>query len=118
MTLRGHTDTVYAIVVIDELRVCSCSSDTTIKVWNVGSGVCVRSLEGHADGVYDMVLLQDGRLCSVSADSSVKIWNVETGVCDLSITIVTDGSLAEVIQLHDGKLVVSDTSRIVYIIGA
>jgi WD40 repeat protein len=48
---------------------CSCSRDTTIKRWNVSTGVCERTL----DDVKDMVLLLDERLCSVSSDGSIKI---------------------------------------------
>jgi WD40 repeat protein len=116
MTLSGHTSTIWAMVVIDGLRVCSCSNDSTIKIWNANSGVCERTLEGHTDSVMDMVLLFDGRLCSVSYDRGVKIWNVETGVCDLSITIAYM-SLLRVIQLHDGRLVVTDKERVMYIVG-
>jgi WD40 repeat protein len=76
---------VKAIVVIDELRICSCSHDKTIKVWNISTGLCERTLEGHAYEVMDIVLLSDGRLCSVSRDRSIKIWNIETGVCDLTV---------------------------------
>jgi WD40 repeat protein len=47
MTLSGHTDNILAIVVIDELRIGTCSADNTIKLWNVSSGVCERTLEGH-----------------------------------------------------------------------
>jgi WD40 repeat protein len=117
MTLRGHTDIIRAIVVIDELRICSCSCDKTIRIWNVSGGLCERTLEGHGGYVWDMVLLLDGRLCSVSVDSSAKIWTIETGVCDLTVH-VSSTLLYKVIQLNDGRLVVSDTSRLVYIIGA
>jgi WD40 repeat protein len=115
MTLNGHTDGVWAIVVIDELRICSCSEDTTVRVWNISTGASERTLEGHADGVMGMILLFDGRICSVSADSSVKIWNKDTGVCELSVHI-SPSYLLEVVQLQNGQLVVSDNSSNVFII--
>jgi WD40 repeat protein len=115
ITLNGHAKGVTAIVVVDKLRLCSCSADKTIKVWNVTSGVCERLLEGHRGYIRDMVLLQDGRLCSVSYDRWVKIWNIDTGVCDHTVQVST--SLFKVIQLHDGRLVVSDGRRSVYVIG-
>jgi hypothetical protein len=61
-------------------------------------------------------LLLDGRLCSVSGDGSVKIWNIEAGVCDQTAYI--SAHLYKVIQLHDGRLLVSDQSRgLAYIVG-
>jgi hypothetical protein len=57
-----------------------------------------------------MVLLLDGRLCSVSDDRNVKVWRLETGVCDLT-THATAGLLYRVVQLHDGRLVVSGSDR-------
>jgi WD40 repeat protein len=60
MTINGHNNIIRAIVVIDELRVCSCSNDRKIKVWNLSTCVCERTLEGHTGSVTDMVLLLDG----------------------------------------------------------
>jgi hypothetical protein len=30
MTLKRHTDTIWAMVVIDELRICRCSNDKVL----------------------------------------------------------------------------------------
>jgi WD domain, G-beta repeat/BTB/POZ domain len=125
MALDGHFTAVTAIVVIDELRVCSCSMVETVNVWNVSSGVCERALEplegvlrGLHDYVADMVLLFDGRLCGVLNNKSMQIWNVERGVCELRVTVTSSLSLERVIQLHDGRLVISDSSGLLYIAGA
>jgi WD40 repeat protein len=61
------------------------------------------------------ILLLDGRMCSVSDDGSVKIWDIETGVCDLTVQ-VCNSLLYRVIQLQDGRLVVSEVNDEVYII--
>jgi WD40 repeat protein len=115
MTLTGHTSSISAIVVIDELTICSSSWDKTTRVWNVSTGVCESTSKGHTDCVIDMALLFDGRMCSVSDDGSAKIWNIETGVCDIVFHVCI--YLCDVVQLHDGRLVVTDINRNVYIIG-
>jgi WD40 repeat protein len=115
MILNGHADRVSAMVVIDELRICSCSNDKAIKLWNIGTGVCEKTLEGHAPYVMDIVLLLDGRICSVSNDCSAKIWNSETVVCDIDIPF--SSSLRKVVQLQDGQVVVTDIFSNVYMIG-
>jgi BTB/POZ domain len=37
-TLVGHTDYIWRIIVLEDGRLCSCSSDKTIKLWSVDSG--------------------------------------------------------------------------------
>jgi WD40 repeat protein len=115
MTCNGQYDCIRAIVVIDGLRVCSCSNDNTIRILNVCTGVFERTLEEHDKSLNDMVLLFDGRLCSASCDGSMKIWTIEAGVCDL--TVHTRFYLSKVIQLNDGRLVVSCACSLVCIIG-
>jgi WD40 repeat protein len=118
MTFEGHICCVTVIVVIDELRICSCSDYTKIKILNVSTGVCERTLEGHTDCVMDMVLLLDRKLCSVSYDGNMRIWSIETGVCEISTQVSSSSKiLRKVVQLHDGRLVVSDSDKSVYIIG-
>jgi WD40 repeat protein len=121
MALDGHYTAVMATVAIDELRVCSCS-DGTIKVWNVSSGVIERALHEASneseDYVMDMILLFDGRLCCVHKNGNLKIWNIERAVCELRVTVSSSLRLVRVIQLHDGRLVVSDGSGLLQMIGS
>jgi hypothetical protein len=67
--------------------------------------VNVKNFGGIYKHGYGNGILLDGRICSVSGDGSLKIWNLEVGVCELSIDARSD--LFKVIQLHDGRLVVS-----------
>lgn len=32
----------------------SCSDDTTLRVWSMDTGSCVRTLRGHTKAVYDV----------------------------------------------------------------
>ena len=118
MSLREHTYEVRCVVVIDEIRICSCSDDKTIKVWNISTRECERTIKQLKvyDRVYSLVVLSDGRICSVSDQGGLRIWNVESGVCEFETQICTD-SLEKVIQLQDGRLVVSTLNRDVYIVG-
>ena len=56
--------------------------DGTLKLWEVQSGKCLRTLEGHGDGVLACGFSPDGRLLvSGSWDRTLKLWEVQSGKC-------------------------------------
>lgn len=58
----------------------TASFDTTIKLWDVISGTCLRTLTGHADSVYALAFNPTGKyLASGSFDQNVHLWNVQNG---------------------------------------
>jgi nucleoside phosphorylase len=58
----------------------SASDDTTLKVWDLGSGQLVRTLEGHTDVVNGVAMTADGRWAvSVSYDTTLKVWDLGSG---------------------------------------
>ena len=114
MTLIGHTANIRAIVVLDELRICSCSDDKTIKIWDTSTGLCERTLEGHTGYIRDIILIYEGKLCSVSDDGSAKIWSIDRGECEA--TILTDsGGLLKSFKLND-KLALLGKNGKVYVV--
>ncbi|WP_404790488.1 NB-ARC domain-containing protein [Altericista sp. CCNU0014] len=56
------------------------SQDCTIRLWNIASGQCVKTLKGHPNGVWSVAFHPSGNLLvSGSNDSTVKLWNPQTG---------------------------------------
>ena len=43
-TLKGHTKDVICVMQLADGRVCSGSFDQTMKIWDVSSGTCVKTL--------------------------------------------------------------------------
>jgi WD40 repeat protein len=46
--------------------------DTTLRVWDVGSGETLRTLEGHSRPVHLLAVLPDGRIVSGSGDTDAR----------------------------------------------
>ena len=53
--------------------VASGLSDRTIKLWNVTTGECIRTLIGHEGRVFSVSFDQKGLLASGSADGTIKL---------------------------------------------
>lgn len=60
--------------------IISASLDNTIKVWDLESETCKRTMFGHIEGVWD-VAVDKLRIVSGSHDRTLKIWDKESGRC-------------------------------------
>ncbi|PSB58644.1 WD40 repeat domain-containing protein [Chamaesiphon polymorphus] len=102
MTLSGHTEQVASVAfggdavgVASPLEhnpiLASCSSDRTIKLWDLSTGICTATLTGHTDRVESIAFCPNPAtpylLASGSYDETLKIWDVRTGVCVKTLTL-------------------------------
>jgi WD40 repeat protein len=79
--LEGHASVVRALQLLRENFLASCSADKTIKLWNLKSFCCVRTIEAHHDSITHLKLLNDGLLASCSYDKTIKFWDLKTYEC-------------------------------------
>ena len=59
--------------------------DSTIRLWNVSTGRCLRTFFGHIEGVWALGA-DTLRVVSGAEDRTVKIWDARTGRCERTIT--------------------------------
>ena len=52
-------------------QLVSCSQDESIKLWDLNTGVCLKTLNGHKDFVNCIRLLSTGELASCSLDKTI-----------------------------------------------
>jgi WD40 repeat protein len=110
-TLAGHADSVNAVVLTPDGRCAvSASSDNTLKVWDLESGLEIRTLAGHADSVRAVALTPDGRRAvSASDDSTIKVWDIKSGK-EIRTLKGHDGGFNSVALTPDGLRAVSASS--------
>ena len=69
-SIAGHTDAVRALAVANN-RLFSGSYDGTVKVWDVDTLVCLKTLAGHTGPVRTLVY-SGGHMFSGSYDKTVR----------------------------------------------
>lgn len=79
---KGHTNRV-ASIQVDEISniIITGAFDKTIKIWNLETGECLKTLNNHTDWVTCILLLPDDKFISGSDDKTLKIWNLENYEC-------------------------------------
>ncbi len=105
-TMIDHRSDINGLALTpDGQHVVSASSDRTLKVWNLESGVCKCTLTDHSRWVSAVTITPDGdRAISGSWDRTLKIWNLRTGALErtlsghegavLSVAVTSDGCWA------------------------
>jgi WD40 repeat protein len=84
--------------------------DWTLRVWNLESGACLRTLEGHRNSVFTVSVTPDGRRAvSGGADNTLRIWDLESGACLHTLKGHSD-TVESVSVTPDGRRAVSGSN--------
>jgi tricorn protease-like protein len=98
---------VSVAVTPDGSKIVSGSKDNTIKIWDLGTGQCLRTLTGHTDIVWSVALTPDGtKIVSGSDDKTIKVWDLKTGALLRTLTGHT-GPVESVAVSPDGSKIAS-----------
>eukprot|EP01036_Dinobryon_divergens_P029874 gene29874-39041_t len=109
ITLNGHTGGIYGMIQLQDLRICSASADSTLRVWSL-SGACEQVLRGHTAAVVAVYQMNDGLVCSAGQDKMIRVWNLRTGANIMTFAGHND-SVFNLLALPDGRLVSGSADR-------
>jgi platelet-activating factor acetylhydrolase IB subunit alpha len=97
-TLPGHDHSVSAIRFIPSgvdgesvsgNLLVSASRDHTIKIWDITTGYCVKTLRGHSAWVRDVCPSPDGRyLLSTGDDRTARLWDTTMSEPEAKLTMI------------------------------
>lgn len=113
-TLNGHEGGITDMVITNDDKLLTSSTDTTLNLWNLEAGEIIRTFAGHEDIVNAIALSPDGtHVLSGSNDGTIKTWDISTGelvttwtevtLQVLDIDISPDGTTA-LVALSDGTV--------------
>ena len=77
-TIIGHKNYINAMYYLNKNHnLFSCSTDLTIKIWNIDSFKCINTLRRqHTSNIYDIILC-DNDLISCSNDHNINIYTID-----------------------------------------
>uniref|UniRef100_A0A673MBW6 WD repeat-containing protein 5-like n=1 Tax=Sinocyclocheilus rhinocerous TaxID=307959 RepID=A0A673MBW6_9TELE len=92
----------------------SASDDKTLKIWDMNSGKCLKTLKGHSNYVFccnfnpQSNLVVSGSVSTQTDEFSVRIWDVKTEKCLKTLPAHSD-PVSAVHFNRDGSLIVSSS---------
>jgi platelet-activating factor acetylhydrolase IB subunit alpha len=110
-TLPGHDHSISSIRFIPSgaagaplsgNTLVSVSRDQTVKIWDVTTGYCLKTLKGHSDWVRCVAASIDGRwLFTAGNDQVARLWDATSG--DAKITFVGHDHVLEAVAIAPGS---------------
>ena len=73
------------MILLEDDRLATASSDQKIKIWNYTTGICELTLIGHQGYVCTIIEWPNKILLSGSHDKCIKFWDLNTGKNTLTI---------------------------------
>jgi WD40 repeat protein len=78
-TYTGHSDLISSIQIDEKSnRLISASNDKTIKIWNLESGECLKTLDHHT---HSILIIPNNKFISQPYDTTIKIWDLNSYEC-------------------------------------
>ena len=110
-TLEGRLGEVIDVCFSPDSKRLASSSENSIKIWNVTTGMPQQTISGHQDEITSLTFSSDGmQLLSGSRDGTIKIWDAVTGALNRELD-GGSGSVDAVRFLRGGTTLASKYSE-------
>jgi WD40 repeat protein len=106
-TLRGHTEAVSAVAVLqDGRRALSGSSDGTLRVWDLQRGVQLQAFDLQDRSIRQLGVLGEGRYAVAACDGAIRVWDLQQGQACANLEFARS-SLVAMAPLPDGRRIIA-----------
>ena len=116
--IKEHKDYITCITKLSSGILASCSSDNTIKLFNINGMKyeILQTLNYHSSTVCKIIELKNKNLVSCSYDSSIIFYIKDNNEYKQDYKISTDGSCYSIIQTNDNEICysVSNSNKICF----
>ncbi len=83
-------------------QIVSCSTDKTIRIWNVNSGECLKIFR-HKSEVTSVKVCLNGKIISGTL-RQINVWNIESGTCTQTFNVGHTSFIRVIIQISNDKI--------------
>ena len=105
--IKGHKDTVYHLLILNDGRLASCGGDNLIILYRINDYSVQLIINEHTNQVLYITQLQEGQILSCSRDFLIKKIRLTSPVTYIIEEILKEhtGAVKKIIQLFNSKIV-------------
>jgi len=98
---------------IEEERSKTEIGDKVIKLWDVDTGICVKTFKGYSDTVTSISFSPDGKyIAGGSLDGTIKLWDIKDGSCIKTIKAYPREGVTSISFSPQGKYIASASAQV------
>jgi WD40 repeat protein len=116
-TFVGHTDVISQCAFTSNSEYAlSCSSDGTVRLWDVNRGTQIRQYDGHIGIVNDVIVSADDQyVFSAGADKMIMIWELSSGRLVRKFEAHKDGVFSICLSLSNRYLISGGADNTIFV---
>lgn len=88
--------------------VISCGVDRTLRIWNVSSGHCIRTISDSGEMVLALAISSEGKLAGSTEHLVVRVWDSQLNQCLHILTGLTSESRAVTFNIEGDQIIAGD----------